>query len=84
MASANKQPSCDYSDLVQVGMLPVTVGNQVIGFVKPKEFSTGSYGLSFTGAVNLVLPTGKPAIMQASINMTVKHSKPAEAVNEAA
>jgi len=72
-----KRPSCTFEELQQLGTKAVKIGDVEIAQVVPKVFSTGSYGLGFAGPVALQLPDGAVAECQVSINITVKHSKPA-------
>ena len=44
--------------------------------VSPKKFSTGSYGWSYNGKLNVSLPDGKLVRVQASVNLVVIGSKP--------
>lgn len=84
---AKKLPSCTLADLQTAGAQQLRLGDQSIGLCLPRTFSSGSYGFGYSGPVLIPLPGGKFAECQASINITVKHSKPegeAEAPAEAA
>lgn len=77
-----KQPSCTLVQLQALGALQIVLngagGQFPIGLCQPRNFSSGSYGLGFSGPVQILLPGGGFADCQASINITVKHSKPDE------
>ena len=71
-----KTASCDLQAVLDNGPMPVTIGGVPVGFVQPKEFSTGSFGWGFNGPVCIPLVGGGIAECQVGLNVTVKHSKP--------
>jgi hypothetical protein len=73
----DKKPSCTFEDVKTFGVHPVKVGEVFVGQVEPKEFGTGSYGLGYNGPLTLQLPNGAIASCMVSLNIIVKHSKPA-------
>ena len=77
--SKTKSPSCTFEQLNALGVQDVKLGDKVICQITPKTFSTGSYGLGFAGPLHIQLPDGSIAECQASLNITVKHSKEAAA-----
>lgn len=80
----DKGPSCSLAELSKLGPQPLKIGDHVIGYVNPREFSTGSYGLSFTGKMVLPLPDNKSANLQIACNCTVIGSKNALKQEESA
>jgi hypothetical protein len=69
------QPSCTFEQLQLLGVLTLSFGDHKIGEIEPKIFSTGSYGLGFSGPATIPLPDGGVAECQCSINIVVKNSK---------
>ena len=71
-ASADKKPSVTLDQLKPV---EIKIGDTVVGYLEPKLFSTGSYGLSYCG--KLQLPCGDAvAKLQVNFNATVINSNP--------
>lgn len=79
-----KTPSCTLADLQKAGAQQLRLGDQTVGLCLPRSFATGSYGFGYSGPVVIQLADGKFAECQASVNITVKHSKPAEAAEPVA
>lgn len=67
-----KKPSVTFEQLERV---PIKIGDTLVGYLEPKTFSTGSYGLSYCGKFKLPCGT-ELANLQVNFNATVINSKP--------
>lgn len=83
MAKKSHVPTISKEELLASKPLPLSIGGVVVGYLTPKEFSTGSWGFGFNG--KLALQIGNKGVeFQTGVNMTVPYSKEAAAAAKAA
>lgn len=71
-----KVASVSLNEVSVTAPMPVTVGETCVGYLTPKQFSTGSYGWNAGGKARIPIGGGKWAEVQVSMNVVVLHSKP--------